>query len=74
MRHERSSNKPFVILREAISSFRQGLLHCAHLHLGCPQGQVVPEQLHDEGAVLVAVLAQGVQVRNGLVKGLAGFQ
>lgn len=40
------------------------------LHVGGPQGQVVPEQLHDECAVLVRLLAQGVELSNGLVKRL----
>ena len=35
-----------------------------------PQGQVVPQQLHDQGAVLVAVLVQSVQLRDGVIKGL----
>lgn len=38
--------------------------------VGGPQRQVVPQQLHDQGAVLVAVLIQGVQLCDGVVKGL----
>ena len=33
-----------------------------------PQGEVVPEQLHDEGGVLVALLVQGVQLGDRIVK------
>ena len=36
--------------------------------VGGPQRQVVPQQLHDQGAVLVAVLVQGVQLGDGVVK------
>ena len=42
----------------------------ADLHVRGPEGEVVTQQLHDEGAVLVRLLAQGVQLRDGLVKGL----
>ena len=37
-----------------------------------PQRQVVPQQLHDQCAVLVALLVQGVELRDRLVKGLLG--
>ena len=40
------------------------------LGVGRPQGQVVPEQLHDEGRVLVAVLAQVVKLGDRVVEGL----
>ena len=33
-----------------------------------PQGQIVPQQLHDQGAVLVAVLVEGVQLGNGIIE------
>ena len=33
-----------------------------------PQGQIVSQQLHDQGAVLVAVLVEGVQLGNGIIK------
>ena len=33
-----------------------------------PQGQIVPQQLHDQGAVLVAVLVESVQLGNGIIK------
>ena len=33
-----------------------------------PQGQIVSQQLHDQGAVLVAVLVQSVQLSNGIIK------
>lgn len=53
-----------------------GLLRClASLFsgvVGRPQGQVVSQQLHDEGAVFVGVLAEGVQVSHGLVEGGLG--
>ena len=40
--------------------------------LGRPKGQVVAEQLHDEGSILVALLVQVVEVLARLVKCLAG--
>lgn len=42
----------------------------SHLHVRGPQGQVVPEKLHDQGAVLVGLLAQGVELGDGLVESL----
>jgi len=38
-----------------------------------PQRQVVPEQLHDQRGVLVAVLVQGVQLGDSVVERLAIF-
>lgn len=38
------------------------------LHVGGPEGQVVPEQLHDQSRVLVTLLRQGVQLSNGVIK------
>lgn len=40
------------------------------LGVGGPQGEVVPQELHDEGRVLVAVLVERVQLRDGVVEGL----
>ena len=37
-------------------------------HIGCPECEVVPQELHDEGWVLVAFLAQIVQFSDGIVK------
>lgn len=42
------------------------------LHVTGPQREVVAQQLHDEGAVLVALLSQCVQLSNRLVKRLLG--
>lgn len=42
------------------------------LHVGRPQGEVVPQQLHDERGVLVALLAQGVKLCDGVVEGRFG--
>ena len=39
------------------------------LHVGRPERQVVPEELHDERGVLVALLGQRVQLRDGVVEG-----
>jgi len=35
-----------------------------------PQSEVVPQQLHDERAVLIGVLVEGVQLSDGVIKGL----
>lgn len=34
--------------------------------------QVVSQQLHDEGGVLVALFAQGVELSDGIIKSLLG--
>ena len=38
------------------------------LHVGGPEGQVVPEELHDQSGILVTLLRQGVQLSNGVIK------
>jgi hypothetical protein len=35
-----------------------------------PEGQVVPQELHDQGAVFVGLLSKGVQLRNSFIKSL----
>ncbi|GIX63689.1 rRNA-processing protein FCF1, putative [Babesia caballi] len=42
------------------------------LNVGSPEGQVVPEQLHDQRAVLVAVFAHAVELGDGLVERALG--
>merc|ERR1719456_661118 len=42
------------------------------LAVGGPEREVVAEQLHDEGRVLVALLVEGVQLGDGVVEGLLG--
>lgn len=37
-----------------------------------PEGEVVAEQLHDEGRVAVRLLGERVELGNGVVKGLLG--
>ena len=37
-----------------------------------PEREVVAEQLHDEGGVLVALLVERVELGDGVVEGLAG--
>lgn len=39
---------------------------------GGPEGQVVPQQLHDQGAVTVALLRERVELRNGVIESLLG--
>ena len=41
-----------------------------HTHIRCPQCEVVSEELHDQGAVLILVLLQLVQFTDGIVKRL----
>lgn len=38
------------------------------LHVRSPEGQVVPQQLHDERGILVGLLGQSVQLGNGVVE------
>lgn len=40
--------------------------------VGGPEGEVVAQQLHDEGGVLVRLLGEGVQLGDGVVEGLLG--
>ena len=42
------------------------------MHVGRPEGEVVPEELHDERRVLVALLGQRVQLCDGVVEGGLG--
>lgn len=53
------------------SSAAAEVCKAADLHVGGPEGEVIAQQLHDEGAVLVRLLAQRVQLRDRLVKGLS---
>jgi hypothetical protein len=39
---------------------------------GSPEGEVVTEELHDEGAVAVRLLAEAVELGDGVVEGLLG--
>jgi hypothetical protein len=38
----------------------------------CPESQVVAEKLHDESAVSVGLLGEGVELGNGVIEGLFG--
>ena len=49
-----------------------GLRVALALHVGGPQGQVVPEQLHDQSRVLVTLLRQRVQLSYGVIKSRLG--
>lgn len=58
-----------IILRLAcIPHFITGII----LHIRGPQGEVVTEKLHDQGAILVGIFAKGIQFRNGFIEGLLG--
>ncbi len=37
-----------------------------------PQGEVVPQELHDEGAIPIRLLRERVKLGDGVVKGLLG--
>ena len=42
------------------------------MELRGPESQVVPQQLHDQGGVLVLILIQGVDLSDGVLEGLLG--
>jgi hypothetical protein len=46
------------------------LFWSSYLHVGRPQCEVVAQELHNERAVLVGLLAQRVQLSNSLIEGL----
>lgn len=35
-----------------------------------PQGEIVPQQLHDERGILVRVLIQSIELSNSIIEGL----
>lgn len=39
-------------------------------HVGGPQGQVIPQQLHDQSTVFVRLLRECVKLSNGIVESL----
>jgi hypothetical protein len=41
-----------------------------YLHVRGPQGEVVTEKLHDQGAILVGIFPKGIQLGDGFIKGL----
>jgi len=48
------------------------LVISAALHVRSPEGQVITKELHDESAVLVAVLGEGVKISDGIIESLLG--
>mmetsp|Transcript_26285 Transcript_26285/g.59670 ORF Transcript_26285/g.59670 Transcript_26285/m.59670 type:complete len:88 (+) Transcript_26285:673-936(+) len=42
------------------------------LSVGSPQGEVVSQKLHDQGAVLVRLLIESVELSNGIIECLLG--
>ena len=42
------------------------------LHVLCPQGKVVSQELHDQSTFLVAFLIEGIQLGHSVIKGLFG--
>ena len=53
------------------STFQDAL---PYRHVRSPQSEVVAQELHDQGAVLVRFLAKGIQLCDCLIKGLQRFQ
>lgn len=49
-----------------------GVSSFAVLLVAGPQGEVVPQELHDERGVLIGVLVQIVQVADGVIEGFLG--
>lgn len=37
-----------------------------------PEGKVIPQKLHDQSGILVTLLAEGIQLGDGVVEGLFG--
>ena len=60
---------PTTYLRVGVLLATPGLLVS---HVAGPQREVIAEELHDEGGILVGLLAEGVQLRDGLVESLLG--
>ena len=60
----------YYVLQDCLSYPNRSLTF--GLHVGRPEGEVVPEELHDERRVLVALLGQRVQLRDGVVEGGLG--
>ena len=68
-----------VALRLSANLLGAGVLHlevvitaALVLHVGGPEGEVITEQLHDEGGILVGLLGEGVELGDGVVEGLLG--
>ena len=59
-----SSTRLKLIIK--ISNFTFGL------HIGGPECQVVPQQLHDQCWIFIAFFWEGVQIGDGIVKGCLG--
>jgi len=55
---------------EAQRSVALGTAQLILLIVRSPEGEVVAEQLHDEGRVLVRLLVERVELSNGVVEGL----
>mmetsp|Transcript_25836 Transcript_25836/g.65743 ORF Transcript_25836/g.65743 Transcript_25836/m.65743 type:complete len:259 (-) Transcript_25836:40-816(-) len=49
-----------------------GLLPTLLLDVRGPEGQVISQELHDESGILVRLLVEGVELRDGVVEGLLG--
>ena len=60
-----------LLLSLACLFVRTCILLCI-LQVGRPQRQVIPQQLHDQRAVLIRIFAQSVQFGDSIVKGLFG--
>ena len=43
-------------------------IHTISLHVGCPEGKVVTQQLHDESRVFVTIFTEGVKFGDGVVE------
>ena len=42
------------------------------MNVGCPESEIVAQELHDESGVLVGLLVEGVELGNGVVEGGLG--
>mmetsp|Transcript_19863 Transcript_19863/g.63931 ORF Transcript_19863/g.63931 Transcript_19863/m.63931 type:complete len:243 (+) Transcript_19863:150-878(+) len=78
---ELSGNSGRTPGQEALDVFDLGAVAAAAAGVGVgllvgvvrgPEGEVVPEELHDQGGVLIALFAEGVEFGDGVVEGLFG--
>jgi hypothetical protein len=73
-RHHPPASENFILYTSrdiGYQSFVQkGLTARRYREVGGPEGQVVSQELHDQGAIFVRLLSKGVQLWDSLIKRL----